>query len=101
MKNDKPSPALSLSPPLDLTQINHGQPMPKYVDVMLLQAVTCQNCGMVLAPSGLCYAIDKPQLDTTGEQMHANGTREKAVLCATPKLIIMYANARLQAELIQ
>lgn len=83
-------------PSLDLTQ-----PLPKYVAVLVLQNVYCDNCHCILAPNGISHGLDVPQIETIAEKLHQDGVRSKAILCATPKLLISYGQARLCAELVK
>lgn len=86
----------------DLVENGNGKPVQKqYVQVYVLQAVMCENCGTIIAPNGVIWNIDLAQLQTVGEKLHTDGIMSKKVICTTPKLLINYGQGLLSAELVK
>lgn len=82
--------------------VANGKDKSKYTGVYLLRSVQCQNCQMlyVVPPNAILWKYSAIELQTFGEDIHVNGTRENKQLCANPKLIILWDNAYILSELL-
>lgn len=105
MKNKtERSPALDLTMP-DIkekqTQTINGKAISKYTHIFILSTVICENCKNSIAPNQMAWTTNMPELEQLAEATHSQGVTAAKIICASPKLVIIFSNGLANSDMLK
>jgi|CXWL01.1.fsa_nt_gi hypothetical protein len=75
----------------------------EYTDVKILVTVFCNNCRLannIAQSQGIVVFIDNETMENAAAQLHADGLKEKGIVCGDRSLMMYYSNARVSSKLV-
>lgn len=77
-----------------LLNLANGQPKQnEFEELYLLQTIHCANCGNSFAIQSITKFDDKQTMFDASVKSHNDGIQQAKILCANPKLMVVYLNA--------
>lgn len=84
-------------------QVLNGKDTSEYNQVYLLRSFQCKSCEtlFVIPPNAILWKWAIEDIKMLGKELHKSTTAKAGVICVNPKLIIIWDNAFVLAELLK